>query len=58
MMSAKVRTDEDFAFLEREVLFDWAPYRSNVGFTTYDVGPDGRFAMIKLGERIRASSSF
>ena len=42
MMSAKVRTDEDFAFLERDVLFDTWPYTSNPAFTSYDVAPDGK----------------
>jgi len=40
-----------------EVLFEGAYLPIGTGFRSYDVAPDGRFAMIKLGDAGNTSES-
>ena len=50
LMVAKVDTTDAFTVRSVEPLFELSPYAGNVGFSTYDVTPDGRrFAMVKRG---------
>jgi len=48
MMAARVSRGVGLAVTLRERLFDASPYLANQYLTMYDVGPDGRFLMMKL----------
>lgn len=48
MMAARVTRGATLTVTSRERLFDANPYLANQFLTMYDVGPDGRFLMMKL----------
>ena len=52
LMGVMTRTDGDFSFGTPEVVFD--SYRMNGGGRNYDIGPDGRFLMIKEHDQAAA----
>jgi len=50
MMAVKIETEPSFHFQPPELLFEGGFYHAN---PSYDIGPDGRFLMIKLTEEPR-----
>ena len=51
MMAVKIETEPRFRFQPPELLFEGDYYHAN---PSYDIGPDGRFLMIKLTEEPRS----
>ena len=50
MMAVKIETEPSFHFQPPELLFEGDYYHAD---PSYDIGPDGRFLMIKLTEEPR-----
>jgi eukaryotic-like serine/threonine-protein kinase len=50
LMAVTVQASPDFQVLSRRELFDVSDYEAAIPHANYDVGPDGRFAMVYQGK--------